>query len=84
MHFFGLVGSLMFLVGLISIVVVGVIKLTALIQNVPARLLTDLPAFHLSLTFMILGTLLFVTGFLGELIVRNAPERNNYIIEEAI
>jgi glycosyltransferase involved in cell wall biosynthesis len=84
MHFFGFTGSLMFLVGLISIIVVGVIKLTALIQDLPARLITDLPAFHLSLTFMLMGTLLFVTGFLGELIVRNAPERNNYIVEESI
>ena len=84
MHFFGFTGSLMFLIGLISIIVVGVIKLNALIQDLPARLITDLPAFHLSLTFMLMGTLLFVTGFLGELIVRNAPERNNYIVEESI
>lgn len=84
MHFFGFTGSLMFLIGLISIIVVGVIKLTAVIQDLPARLITDLPAFHLSLTFMLMGTLLFVTGFLGELIVRNAPERNNYIVEESI
>ncbi|NLT03451.1 MAG: glycosyltransferase family 2 protein [Bacteroidales bacterium] len=84
MHFFGLAGSLMFLVGLIAVVTVGVIKLNALLQGIPARLVTDLPAFHLALTFMILGSLLFVTGFLGELIVRNAPERNNYIIEETV
>ncbi len=84
MHFFGFTGSLMFLIGFISIIVVGVIKLSALLQDIPARLLTELPAFHLSLTFMLMGTLLFVTGFLGELIVRNAPERNNYVIEEDI
>jgi len=84
MHFFGLAGSLMFLVGLVAVVTVGVIKLNALLQGIPARLVTDLPAFHLALTFMILGSLLFVTGFLGELIVRNAPERNNYIIEETV
>jgi hypothetical protein len=66
------------------VITVGIIKLNALIQGIPARLVTDMPAFHLSLTFMILGSLLFLTGFLGELIVRNAPERNNYIIEETV
>lgn len=84
MHFFGLAGSLMFLIGVIAVITVSVVKLNALIQGIPARLVTDLPAFHLALTFMILGSLLFVTGFLGELIVRNAPERNNYIVEETV
>lgn len=84
MHFFGLVGSLIFLLGFISVIVVGVDKLTALAHGVPAHLVTELPSFYLSLTCMILGVLLFVTGFLGELIVRNAPERNNYIIEEYV
>jgi len=84
MHFFGLYGSLMFLIGLVSVITVGVIKLTALAQGLPARLITELPAFYLSLTCMIVGTLLFMTGFLGELISRNAPERNNYIIEENV
>jgi len=84
MHFFGLVGSLMFLIGFIAVVVVLGIKLSAILQNVPARLVTSMPAFYLALTCMILGTLLFVTGFLGELVARNAPERNNYIIEEHV
>lgn len=84
MHFFGLAGSLMFFIGFVAVVTVGIVKLNALLKGIPARLVTDLPAFHLSLTFMILGCLLFLTGFLGELIVRNAPERNNYIIEETV
>jgi glycosyltransferase involved in cell wall biosynthesis len=84
MHFFGLVGSLIFLIGLIAVIVVGAIKLSALAQGIPARLVTELPAFYLALTCMILGVLLFLTGFLGELIARNAPERNNYIIEENV
>lgn len=84
MHFFGLVGSLMFIFGLISVIAVGIYKLSALSQGIPARLVTELPAFYLSLTCMILGVLLFLTGFLGELISRNAPERNNYIIEENV
>jgi glycosyltransferase involved in cell wall biosynthesis len=84
MHFFGLVGSLIFLIGLVSVIIVGAIKLSALAQGIPARLVTELPAFYLALTCMILGVLLFLTGFLGELIARNAPERNNYIIEENV
>lgn len=84
MHFFGLIGSLMFLIGFIAIIIVGATKLIALSNGIPARLVTSLPAFYLSLTCMILGTLLFLTGFLGELIARNSPERNNYIIEEDV
>jgi len=84
MHFFGLFGSLMFLVGLIAIIVVGASKIVALSNGIHASLVTSLPAFYLSLTCMILGVLLFLTGFLGELIARNAPERNNYIIEENV
>jgi len=82
MHFFGLVGSLMFFIGLIAVIVVGAMKLSDLANQIPARLVTDLPAFYLALTCMILGVLLFLTGFLGELIARNSPERNNYIVEE--
>lgn len=81
MHFFGLIGSLMFIIGFVAIVVVGASKLFALYQGVPAPLVTSLPAFYLSIASMIMGTLLFLTGFLGELIVRNAPERNNYYVE---
>lgn len=84
MHFFGLVGSLMFIAGFIAVVIVGANKLFALTHGIPERLVTDQPAFYLSLVCMILGTLLFLTGFLGELIARNAPERNNYIIEEDV
>jgi len=84
MHFFGLVGSLMFFIGLVAVIAVGAIKIMDLSRGIPSRLVTDLPAFYLSLTCMILGVLLFLTGFLGELISRNAPERNNYIIEENV
>ncbi len=84
MHFFGLWGSLMFLLGFIAVVVVGVNKLMALYNHIPARLVTDNPYFYLSLVAMILGTLLFLTGFLGELVSRNASDRNNYNIEKII
>ncbi len=84
MHFFGVWGSLMFIVGFISVVVVGVNKLMALTDCVPAPLVTDSPYFYLSLVAMILGTLLFLTGFLAELIARTSPERNSYLIEKEI
>ena len=84
MHFFGLLGSLMFLIGMISVIIVGGSKLYAMYNNLPYRLVTDSPYFYLSLTAMIIGTQLFLAGFLGELISRNAPERNNYQIEKKI
>ena len=84
MHFFGLLGSLMFFIGMISVIIVGVSKLQAMYNGLPYRLVTDSPYFYLSLTAMIIGTQLFLAGFLGELISRNAPERNNYQIEKKI
>lgn len=84
MHFFGLLGSLMFVFGFISVVIVGFNKLYAMYNGLPYRLVTDSPYFFLSLTAMIIGTQLFLAGFLGELISRNAPERNNYQIEKRI
>ncbi len=84
MHFFGLLGSLMFVVGFISVVIVGATKLYNMYNGMPYRLVTESPYFYLSLTAMIIGTQLFLTGFLGELISRNSPERNNYQIEKII
>ena len=82
MHIFGLWGSLMFLLGFIAIILVGVIKLYDMHHGNPYQLVTESPYFYISLTMMILGTLLFLAGFLGELVSRNAPERNHYRIEE--
>jgi hypothetical protein len=84
MHFFGLLGSLMFFVGLIAVIAVGAHKLWAMAAGQPYILVTDSPYFYLSLTSMILGTQLFLTGFLGELVVRNSSRRNEYEIEEQI
>ncbi len=84
MHFFGLLGSLMFLLGLIAVIAVGATKLYNMYTGNPYILVTDSPYFYLSLTAMILGTQLFLTGFIGELIARNAPERNHYEIEEEL
>jgi len=84
MHFFGLYGSLMFLLGLFAVVVVGVNKLVAIIEHVKAPLVTDSPFFYLSILAMILGTQLFLAGFVGEIVARNSTERNNYKIEKEI
>lgn len=82
MHFFGLYGSLMFVVGFIATVFIGAEKIIALRSGTPARLVTDNPYFYLALTTMILGTLLFLAGFLAELIIRNSPRTQEYTIAE--
>lgn len=84
MHFFGLWGSVMFLLGLFAVMLLGGMKLYDMHHGNPYRLVTDSPYFYISLTTMILGTLLFLAGFLGELISRNSYERNYYRIEEEI
>ncbi len=84
MHFFGFLGSLMFVLGFFSVIAVGGYKLYSMHHNIPYRLVTDSPYFYLSLTAMVLGTLLFLAGFLGELISRNSAERNTYNIEKEI
>ncbi len=84
MHFFGLYGSLMFLLGFLSVIAVGVNKLIALMNHQVASLVTDSPYFYLALVLMLLGTQMFLTGFLGEIVTRNSSERNNYLIEKEI
>lgn len=84
MHFFGSIGSLMFALGFIAIIVVGSMKLYAIHHGVQAMLVGVNPYFHLSILMMILGCMLFLAGFLGELIIRNSSERNNYLIREEI
>ena len=84
MHIFGLLGSLMFIIGFFSVAYIGISKLYAMSHGLPYILVTDSPYFYLALTTMILGTQLFLAGFLGEMIARNAPERNNYKIEKEL
>lgn len=84
MHFFGLLGSLMFILGFIAVVVVGGMKLYNMYHGNHYTLVTDSPYFYLSLVMMILGTQLFLTGFVGELVVRNSTRRNQYEIEEEL
>lgn len=84
MHFFGIVGSLMFFIGLISVCVVGGVKLYHIWEGTNAPLVTDSPYFYLSLTSMIIGTQLFLSGFIGEMIARNSSERNDYKLEKTL
>ena len=84
MHFFGLIGSVMFILGFIAVIVVGAMKLYALAHHTSAMLVADTPYFHLGILTMVLGCMLFLAGFLGELIIRNSSERNNYLIREKL
>ena len=84
MHFFGMVGSLMFIIGFVAVVVVAAMKLHALANGVKAMLLGTNPYFHIAILMMILGCMLFLAGFLGELIIRNSQSRNDYLISKTL
>ena len=84
MHIFGLWGTLMFLIGFVSAIIVGTSKLIALANCEPSRLVTDSPYFYIALTMMILGTQLFLTGFIAELVSRTSQDRNKYNISKEI
>jgi glycosyltransferase involved in cell wall biosynthesis len=79
MHFFGLYGTLSFIIGFAMIIYFIVAKLTD-----AEFALTNKPSFYIGLTIMIIGMQLFLAGFIAELIVRNASERNTYLIEDKI
>lgn len=84
MHLFGSLGTLMFIVGLVMAGFLGGRKLWYVYNNLRAPLVTESPFFYIALTVMVIGTLLFLTGFLGELINRNSSERNNYLIKDKV
>ncbi|MGV0925655.1 glycosyltransferase family 2 protein [Empedobacter sp.] len=85
MHIFGLLGTLMFILGFFASFYLGIEKLYKVyISHTPARLITDSPYFYISLVFMILGTQLFLAGFLGELIVRNNREKQLYLVQKEL
>lgn len=81
MHLFGLLGTLMFFVGFFSAAYLGINKLYSVLHAQPARMLTDRPSFYISLTCMVIGTMLFLAGFLGELIARSSHDRNKYQVD---
>jgi glycosyltransferase involved in cell wall biosynthesis len=84
MHLFGSLGTLMFIIGLLMAGFLGGRKLWYVSHNLRVPLVTESPFFYISLTVMIIGTLLFLTGFLGELVNRNSSERNNYLIKDKV
>jgi glycosyltransferase involved in cell wall biosynthesis len=84
MHFFGTMGVLVFILGFFTSLFLGVDKLMAIHHGHPAPLVANSPYFYISLTLMIIGSQLFLAGFLGELISRNGHDRNHYFIEEEI
>ncbi|MDE5843400.1 MAG: glycosyltransferase family 2 protein [Muribaculaceae bacterium] len=82
MHIFGLLGSLMFIIGFIAVCVVLILKIVSLCSVGFSFYVTNSVYFYLSLACMVMGLQFFLTGFIGELITRNSPERNNYLIAE--
>jgi choline-glycine betaine transporter len=84
MHVFGFLGTVVFIIGFIAAFIIGADKLWALSQGIPQRLVTDSPYFYISLTMMMIGTQLFLAGFLGDLVSRSSQNRNDYQIEEEI
>lgn len=84
MHVFGFIGTLMFMIGFFAALGLGIDKLYCLASGIPQRLVTDSPWFFISLTMMMIGTQLFIAGFLGDLISRNSQGRNDYQIEKMV
>jgi glycosyltransferase involved in cell wall biosynthesis len=84
MHFFGLLGSLMFLFGTTTAFYIGILKLYKLFKGTKTILITDNPWFFIALTSMILGTLLFLAGFIGELIIKAKSDEKHYSIKEKL
>lgn len=84
MHLFGSLGIVMFLIGFVIAGYVGVSKLYRLYNDLPYNLVTNNPWFFIALTVMLLGTLFFIAGFLGELILRSGNQSGRYFIEEKL
>ena len=84
MHLFGAIGTLLFIIGFCAAAWIGIEKLYCITHDIRARLVTDNPYFYISLVCMILGTQLFLAGFVAELVSRSATDRNVYLIEKEI
>ena len=84
MHVFGFLGTIVFFIGFISAFLLGADKLYCLANGIKQRLVTDSPFFYISLTMMMIGTQLFLAGFIGDLVSRSSSNRNDYQIEEEI
>jgi hypothetical protein len=84
MHFFGLIGTLMLIIGFLSTAWIGWQKIHSLSIGTRAPLVTDSPYFYIALTMMLIGVQLFLTGFIAELISRNSTRRNKYQIRKVL
>ena len=84
MHVFGFLGTIVFIIGFFAALFLGIDKAWALYNHIPMRLVTDSPYFYIALTMMMIGTQLFLAGFLGDLISRNSAGRNDYQVEKII
>lgn len=84
MHLFGLLGSIMFVIGFLATLFIIIIKLVKLNSGYPTILVTDNPLFYIALTSMIIGTQLFLAGFLGEIILRTKNNEERYKIADTI
>jgi glycosyltransferase involved in cell wall biosynthesis len=84
MHLFGSMGTMMFIIGFCSVIYLGSNKMWSLYNGVKLPLVTTNPWFYIALTTMILGTQLFLAGFLAELVARQNPDKNKYEVETTI
>lgn len=84
MHFFGVVGTIMFILGFSIFGFIVIEKLNAIINNVAAKNIADMSIFYIALTSMIIGVQLFLAGFISEMISRSSNDRNNYQIEKEV
>jgi glycosyltransferase involved in cell wall biosynthesis len=84
MHFFGTIGVIMFMIGFFAAAYLGIDKMISVYSGEKAPLVTTRPWFYIALTTMILGTQLFLAGFLAELIARQNPDKNKYEVEKSI
>lgn len=81
MHFFGILGAIIFIIGFLSAGYLGIEKIIQLNHGITGDLVTQSPYFYIALTSMVIGAQFFLAGFLGELVSRSSSERNNYQIE---
>ena len=84
MHFFGVLGSLMFLLGFGVFIYIGGTKLYAIFSDIPSKNIANMSGFYIALTSQIIGVQLFLAGFIAEMISRNAYDRNNYQVEKEV
>ena len=84
MHFFGLAGTIMFIIGFFTAIYLVIDKLYAQAHGLNFRAVTDQPLFYISLVAAIVGIQLFLSGFIAEIVSRSGPERNSYKIKNKI